>query len=171
MTHHFRLIRREILVIIAFTIALAALLLPEPKATQNSGSREVLADALREIGRSLMSPGELERSAAWQDVSVSWYHQVDYQKILFRPVALSPKLTLTPSAAAAPTPLVVMVPVEPADAKRSPILSAGEPATLGERQKRQREQIKKCFAAHGIEDAALLLSDGSIEHRLVNGGW
>lgn len=177
-----------LLVLAGFVAIIVALVMPRPEAAWNSGARDALRNKLRYIADELAGMGDqmAERNVDVTDfiprtpadipehqlrgatllkrhgVRAGWRKARTYETLVFYPIALSPEIAMTTQKSSVVASLIVMVPVGHVDEDTLPLLDGCDNATDDELQSCQLGQIKNRFALHGIEDAACLMSDGSV---------
>jgi len=169
------------------TVVVAMILTSKSMVAWNSGPREQLTRELRLIGYGLADRDrtgsrtdplaylprtaeheaavgiqEAERLLNSHGVKLKWYRSGKYQDIVFYPIAVSQSVSVDARSDAQPTPQIVMVPIEWADVLTLPNLCGCQRMSTAQLQACQLHRIEQLFFTLGIDDAATLMSDGSV---------
>lgn len=88
--------------------------------------------------------------------------------VIFYPVAISPSVEMSLHAVSNPVPLLVMVPVDSSEMPTLPTMCDCVGVPDDELNDCQLRAMKNAFAKRKIDDAATLMSDGSVAYMSVN---
>lgn len=161
---------------------LASLLVGKEEIAYNSGARERLAYTLRSIWEELDSFEKTTEVSSSIDLSnwddelfrvkfctfVKWYDGNAYHDVYFVPVVFASDFTVGEKSNHQ-FPIVVMIPRGSAELQEAPTAWDSE-TELPENEcvKCRMASIGRLFLENGIEDATVLMSDGSIHHAPIS---
>jgi len=174
---------------IAIVIILVAIFTAKPSITYNSGAREQLEASLRQIRnelraaknerdvRLLLQPGDVwetptrreqERWVTTYGVRLNWHNGTNYTETLFFPVSLVARPGIGAGGDEPRRPQWAMVPIDDADIEFLPgLLGCDEQAPGDDWLRCNAKRVEFLFTSKAIEDATVLMSDGSIQHVRV----
>jgi hypothetical protein len=95
-------------------------------------------------------------------VSVRWYRKGGSERILFYPIAVTQEVVIEPESESVAVPQIVMVPVDRDDIGTLPNLSGCQDAPAETLFEWQFDRMRILFSEHSLNEAIVLMSDGSI---------
>lgn len=194
MPNWLRFTRLESFIFVVILVALIALLGPSPPVIWNSNIRERLKNQLKEICteiiareqepeagpvvlQDILMEGVPHREPAGSrgvslllkyGVTARWRREDEtLVRVAFFPFIVSNDLRLS-SGKRALRPLLVMVPIKDADWETLPYLSGCDDEVGEALDSCQLRQLEDRFRSRGVQDATVLMSDGSVTHAAID---